>query len=168
MVPEVALRPARAEDRGLLLAVYASTRARELAAVPWSNEQKAVFVAQQYEAQDRHYRTYENASFDVVLVDGEPAGRLLVARWPQEIRIMDIALLPQARGRGVGGRLITQLLDEAAGDGRAVSVHVEAENPAKRLYARLGFTLAEAVPGGIYERWEARPPSAAGRRPGAR
>lgn len=151
-----------------MLAVYASTRAAELAGVPWSEDEKAAFVAQQFAAQDRSYRAYDGISFDVVLVNGEPAGRLFVARWPQEIRVVDVALLPHARGRGVGGQLLAALLDEAADGGRRVSIHVESANPAKRLYARLGFERVSTPDGGIYELWEAAPTGAPGRSPAGR
>ena len=108
------LRPARAEDREFLLRVYASTREEELRLVDWSDEQKAAFVRQQFEAQDAYYREhYDPATFDVIEADGTPAGRLYVARWEDEIRIIDIALLPEHRRRGIGTALLRALLDEA-------------------------------------------------------
>ena len=98
---DVALRPIRDDDEPFLESVYASTREEELARVPWTAEQKTAFVAIQFAAQSAHYAEhYAGMTADVVLVDGEPAGRLLVARWAQEIRIVDIALLPPFRGRG--------------------------------------------------------------------
>lgn len=160
-LPAVTLRPVRADDRELLLRIYARTRREELSVVPWSEAEKAEFLRQQFEAQDLHYRQhYGGARFDVVLVDGEPAGRLYVDRWPGEIRLMDIALLPEYRGRGVGGRLIGELLDEGAAAGKAVSVHVERNNPARRLYARLGFLLEGE--NGIYDLMVWRPPEGGG------
>jgi ribosomal protein S18 acetylase RimI-like enzyme len=150
------LRPARAEDRDFLLRVYASTREEELRVVDWSDEQKAAFVQQQFEAQDAYYREhYDPASFDVIEVDGEPAGRLYVARWEDEIRIMDIALIPEHRGRGTGTALLRDLLDEGARSGKRVSIHVEMNNPALRLYERLGFAPIEER--GVYLLLEATP-----------
>jgi ribosomal protein S18 acetylase RimI-like enzyme len=140
---KVALRAARAGDRTFLAQVYASTRAEEMAMLPWTDEQKAAFVAHQFEAQDAHYRThYDGATFDVIEVDGEPAGRLYVHRGPTEIRIVDIALTPAYRGRGLGTALLQRLIAEAAGGGRTLSIHVEMSNPARRLYERLGFRPA--------------------------
>jgi ribosomal protein S18 acetylase RimI-like enzyme len=148
------LRPARAEDRDFLLRVYASTREEELRPVDWSAEQKAAFVQQQFEAQDAYYREhYDPATFDVIEVDGEPAGRLYVARWEDEIRIVDIALLPEHRGRGTGTALVRALLDEAAAAGKRLSIHVEVNNPARRLYERLGFAAVEER--GVYVLMEA-------------
>lgn len=137
--PSVTLRPAEEGDRAFLLRVYAGTRQPELEAAGMPREQWAPFVEHQFEAQSRHYETYEDTSFEVVLVDGEPVGRLIVARWPQELRVVDVALLPEHRGRGIGGVLLGELIEEAEERGVKVSVHVERFNPAQRLYARLGF-----------------------------
>jgi GNAT superfamily N-acetyltransferase len=134
------LRPATDADRNFLLAVYASTRAEELAMVPWDDATKLAFATHQFDAQDAHYRQhYPTATFDVIEVDGEPVGRLYVDRWEREIRIVDISLLPAFRGRGIGGGLLRQLIDEAALVSKRLSVHVERANPARTLYDRLGF-----------------------------
>ena len=134
------LRPATPQDREFLLAVYGSVRAAELDRVQWPEGAKEAFVAQQFDAQDRYYREYyANASFDVIEVDGRPAGRLYVDRWPAEIRIVDIAMAPEFRGRGVGTELLRELIAEAERSGRPLTIHVEQGNPARRLYERLGF-----------------------------
>jgi ribosomal protein S18 acetylase RimI-like enzyme len=152
----ITLRPVASSDRDLLLQVYASTREEELQLVDWSADQKAAFVRMQFEAQDAYYREhYHPATFDVVEVDGEPVGRLYVARWEDEIRIIDVALLPEHRGRGIGTSLIRALLDEAAASGKRLSIHVETHNPARRLYERLGF--AEVADRGLYVLMEATP-----------
>jgi ribosomal protein S18 acetylase RimI-like enzyme len=140
---KVVLRPSAEADRAFLKQVYASTRADELALLAWTDEQKAGFIAHQFEAQDAHYRNhYDDAAFDVIEVDGEPAGRLYVHRGPSEIRIVDIALAPAFRGRGLGTRLLRALIAEAEDGGRKLSIHVEVNNPARRLYERLGFRRA--------------------------
>jgi ribosomal protein S18 acetylase RimI-like enzyme len=139
----VSLRPARPEDEDFLRRVYGSTRAEELASTGWDEAMKDAFIAQQFDAQQTHYRAnYEDATYDVVMVDDVPAGRLSVARWGDEIRVMDIALLPEYRGRGVGTHLLDALLEEADAAGRSVSIHVERNNPALSLYRRLGFEAA--------------------------
>ena len=150
------LRPTGADDRDFLLRVYASAREEELRVVDWSDEQKAAFVQQQFDAQDAYYREhYDPATFDVIEVDGEPAGRLYVARWEDEIRIIDITLLPEHRGRGIGTALLRALLEEAAEAGKRLSIHVEVNNPARRLYERLGFVPVEER--GVYVLMEAVP-----------
>lgn len=151
-----ALRPARPEDRELLFTVYARTRDEELAVVPWTSAQKEAFLRQQFEAQDAHYRQhYEGAAFLVIEVSGEAAGRLYVARWPREIRVMDIALLPAHRRRGLGTAILVDLLAEGQATGRIVSIHVERHNPALGLYARLGFE--PAADRGVYLLLEWKP-----------
>jgi ribosomal protein S18 acetylase RimI-like enzyme len=138
--------------------VYASTRAEELAVVPWDKNQKDAFLRAQFEAQDRWYReNYTGASFDVVLVDGERAGRLYLNRADSEIRIVDIALLPEHRGNGVGSALLRNLLAEADAAGKRVTIHVERQNRALGLYERLGFHQAGEQ--GVYLRMEWEPTS---------
>jgi ribosomal protein S18 acetylase RimI-like enzyme len=112
--------------------------------VAWDDAQKAAFLRQQFDAQDAWWHeNYGGATFDVVVVDGEPAGRLYVHRGPSEFRIVDIALLPEYRGGGVGTELLEGLFAEADAAGKSVTIHVERMNPALRWYERLGFQLAE-------------------------
>jgi GNAT superfamily N-acetyltransferase len=141
---DVTLRPAQPADDAVLMAVYGSTREDELASTDWDDARKHEFVEMQFRAQDQYYRAnYTNASYDLILADGEPAGRLYVARWPDELRIMDIALLGPFRGRGIGTRLLHELQTEASIAGKALRIHVERFNPALSLYVRLGFRLVE-------------------------
>lgn len=133
---ELTLRPAAAEDEEFLYQIYASTREEELAQVNWEAGQKEAFLRMQSNAQATFYReNYPAAEYQVILADGAPAGRLYVERRPGETRIMDIALLPGYRGRGIG----TRLLNEIIAEGQPVTIHVEIFNPALRLYTRLGF-----------------------------
>jgi ribosomal protein S18 acetylase RimI-like enzyme len=139
----VTLRPATRADDGLLLAVYASTRLEELAPLGWPDDAVAAFLDQQGRAQLHHYRThYPTAACSVVEVDAEPVGRLWLHRSEGELRVVDIALLPAARGRGIGTALLAGVTAEADRTGAMVSIHVEKHNPALRLYGRLGFTVA--------------------------
>lgn len=138
--PSLVLRPIHSEDHDFLFQVYAGTRLDELALTDWSEAQKQAFLTQQFEAQHHHYQThYQGARFDLILLDDQPVGRLYVARWREEIRIMDIALLPDYRNRGIGSGLLRDLLEEAAVTGKRLTIHVERYNPALRLYRRVGF-----------------------------
>ncbi len=148
-------RPIRDEDRDFLQRLYGSTRADELAQTGWTDEEKARFVEFQFGAQHDYYREqFPDASFDVVLVDDAAAGRLYVDRRQDEIRLIDVALLPEFRRRGIGGRLMSRVLDEARAAGLPVQIHVEQNNPAMRLYDRLGFRRVEEQ--GVYwlMRWD--------------
>ncbi len=139
-MPETRLRPVTGRDRPFLVELYASTRADELAPVSWDDASKRAFIEHQFSAQDAHYRAnYPGATLDVIEVDAEPAGRLYVHRGERDVRIMDIAVAPRFRGRGIGTALLRELIDEADATGRTLSIHVEMNNPARSLYDRLGF-----------------------------
>jgi ribosomal protein S18 acetylase RimI-like enzyme len=155
----VRLRPVAEADRPFLVDLYGSVREEELAQVEWDDGAKRAFIEQQFSAQDAHYRqNYPGATLDVIEVDGERAGRLYVHRGRKDVRIMDIALAPPFRGRGIGTRLLRALIDEAEASGRKLSIHVELNNPARRLYERFGFRPAGEH--GVYVLME-RPPAAA-------
>ena len=140
----VILRPAGPEDTPFLLQLYGSVRAGELAATDWTDSQKTRFVEMQFAAQSQYYREhYPDTSFDVIVLDGQPVGRLYVARWSNEIRIVDIALLPACCNRGLGTTLVRALQAEAAASRKPLRIHVERFNPALRLYQRLGFRQIE-------------------------
>lgn len=138
------LRPVSGEDRDFLVDLYHSVREPELAHVPWDEPTRRAFIEQQFTAQDAHYRqNYAGATLDIVEIDGEPAGRLYVHRGPRDIRIMDIALTPAFRGRGIGTALLRALIDEAERSACKLSIHVEMNNPSRTLYKRLGFRVAD-------------------------
>ena len=152
----VELVPIEAEDAEFLLRVYAGTRQEELELVPWSEAEKETFLRQQFRAQHTHYQEYfPHARFDVILVDGDPAGRLYVDRARDEIQIIDLALLPEYRGRGIGGSLMHQLLAEASAKALPVRIHVERNNWAFGWYQRLGFEVIEDK--GVYYYMECPP-----------
>ena len=136
-------------DGALLRAIYASTRADELALTNWSDEQKVAFCEQQFTAQDTFYRQeYPAMQFSIIERDGIPAGRLYVHRGETSILIIDIALLPEYRGGGIGTRFLRELQEEARASQRTLTIHVEKFNPAQRLYLRLGFVAKEEA--GVY------------------
>ena len=139
----ITLRPVSPEDHEFLVEVYASTRAEEMALLPWTNEQREAFVRWQFAAQQEHYaKHYPTANHDIIMFEGRKTGRLYVARLDQEIRIVDITLLPIERNAGIGNYLITQLLDEADRSGKFTRIYVEEFNPSLRLFERLGFSVS--------------------------
>jgi ribosomal protein S18 acetylase RimI-like enzyme len=154
--PEVTLRPIREEDMEFLCRVYTSTRWEELAPVPWADEEKLAFCRSQFTAQHAYYQAnYPGAAWLVIERDGVPAGRLYVHRREKEIRLVDIALLPEHRRFGIGSRLLGELIVESTAAGKPLRIHVEKNNPALRLYERLGFV--PIVDKGVYYLME-RPP----------
>jgi ribosomal protein S18 acetylase RimI-like enzyme len=136
----ISLRPVTEDDRDFLCRVYSSTRKEELSLVDWDEQQKASFLFMQFSAQHTCYSEhYPGAQFDIILVNGRPAGRLYVDRRASEIRVVDISLLPEYRNRGIGSSLLRELFDEGRQRAVPVTIHVECFNPAQRLYNRLGF-----------------------------
>jgi ribosomal protein S18 acetylase RimI-like enzyme len=154
-VVSLELRPAGPGDGELLLRIYAGTRAQELAVLPLDDAAKAAFLRAQLTAQSAAYDQNPGRSNRLVVVDGEPVGRLDVARGEREIMVLDISLLPEHRGRGIGTAVLREVLDEAAAARKRVRIHVERSNPALRLYRRLGFS--EVADLGVYLRLEAAP-----------
>jgi ribosomal protein S18 acetylase RimI-like enzyme len=141
MENQITFRPIRPEDEALLYQIYASTREEELAQVPWDTAEKEAFLRMQFNAQHQYYQEqFPHAAFQIILRDDRPIGRLYVNRRPDVIHLIDIALLPANRNRGIGTSLLKELLAEASEVGKPVRIHVEHFNPALRLYERLGFS----------------------------
>jgi len=138
--PHITLRPIQPEDHAFLYRVYASTRMDELASLGWELAQVEGFLHMQCTAQHTYYQQQcPEAAFDIILLNDQPIGRLYVVRGEDEIQIVDIALLPEHRNRGIGSALLEGILAEAAAARKPVRIHVEKFNPALRLYQRLGF-----------------------------
>ena len=156
-------RTAVDEDLPLLALVYASTRLEEVAQSGWPLETQHQFLAHQFDAQHRHYRQhYPAAEWLVIELAGTAAGRLYIEEWPDQIRLIDIALLPDHRGGGAGSAILSDLMDMAAAAEKPLTIHVEKNNPAMRLYRRLGFMPIDEH--GVYDLMEWRP-SAGGQQP---
>ena len=140
----ITFRSVTSGDNDFLREVYGSTRADEMALVPWTDEQREAFIQHQFTAQQEHYaQNYPSANHDIVLFNGRQVGRLYVARLEREIRIIDVTLLPAERNAGIGSYLIRQLLDEAGRTKRSVRIWVEDFNPSLQLFERFGFSRSE-------------------------
>lgn len=136
------LRPIRSDDRDFLYRVYASTRYEELAPLGWDDAMRDSFLTMQFNAQHTYYQEqFPNASFDIILKNEIPVGRLYIDRRSDELHIVDIALLSEYRNQGIGSLFLKQLLAEAGQGQLPVRIHVERFNPALRLYTRLGFRM---------------------------
>lgn len=153
----ITFRAITEDDEPFLFQLYASTREMELSQVPWEHaSQKEQFLKMQFRAQHQYYQQqFNNADFDIVELHGEPIGRLYVEPRPDEIRIIDIALLPEYRRRGIGTWLLQSILDHGRQTGKPVRIHVEHFNPALSLYRRLGFNKISDT--GVYYLMERLP-----------
>ena len=129
--------------------VYHSTRSEEMTQSGWNQAQIAAFLDQQFHFQDEYYkREFPDAEYSVIVYEGQDAGRLYMDYRDHEHRIIDIALLPEYRGKGLGGKLLKKILHKANMAGKPVGIHVEQNNPAMHLYKRLGFVKTGET--GIY------------------
>lgn len=155
---KLSFRAVAPEDDAFLLAVYASSREEELAQVEWPEGLKESFLRMQFDAQrDEYAARYPDARYDVILVNGQAAGRLWIGADEEEIRLLDIALLPEFQNRGVGTIVLRQLIDDAVATRRPLRHMVFILNTgAKRFYERLGFEVFEEY-GGAYHHMEYRP-----------
>jgi ribosomal protein S18 acetylase RimI-like enzyme len=153
------LRPATESDQALLAAIYATTRDEELRHAPWSEAQKRAFTDSQSQHQELHYALHYPAAERLVIERDAPIGRIYVDTSAASVLLMEVTLLPEFRGRSIGTTLMTVFLAYADGLGRQASLHVEAQNPARRMYERMGFVRVETI--GFYEFMvrEAREPS---------
>ena len=141
---DVELRDERIDDEPFVADLYAETRHTELAPVPWNETQKHFFLRSQFALQRDYYRQhYKGAEFLVIVERDTPIGRIYLHQGHDEIRLMEIALIQQRQGCGIGTRLVGALGELANDDDCELTLHVERDNPAVRLYQRLGFTLRE-------------------------
>ncbi|SNR43959.1 GNAT family N-acetyltransferase [Puniceibacterium sediminis] len=137
-------------DMPFLSRLYRSTREEEMSGLPWSDEQKQSFIDMQFRAQHEHYQKhYTDALWLIIEMNSAPIGRLYIERWASELRIIDIALIPDARGKGIGADILEDLQSEAAATAKNIGIHVEKANPAMSLYHRLGFKQTEDK--GVYD-----------------
>ena len=130
-------------DRGFLLEVYAASREIELSMVPWDIAQKRAFVEHQFDAQTSYYENeYRETRHEVILHSEVPVGRLFVSRGePQRIAILDIAVLPEYRNKGIASHLIRELQNEASETGKSLGIFIEGFNPSQALFRKLGFEM---------------------------
>jgi ribosomal protein S18 acetylase RimI-like enzyme len=153
----VELRPVSESDNEFLLKVYESTRADELAQAEWAEGQKEMFLRWQLNLQRKEYETrFPDADYRVIVIDRERAGRIWIGADDEQIRLLDIALLPEFQNRGVGTALLERLKTEAQSAGKALRHMVFVlNNNADRFYERLGFKKIEDF--GAYKHMEWRP-----------
>lgn len=140
----ITLRQATPDDDTFQLELYTGTRLDELELIDWNENQKHAFIKMQFNARQLQYSyRYPKAEDNIILQGSQPIGRMLVDRNEKQIALVDIALLPEHRNAGIGTLLVQSLLDEAAGTGKSVQLHVVTTNPAVGLYQRLGFSTVD-------------------------
>jgi ribosomal protein S18 acetylase RimI-like enzyme len=148
------MRPARGEDEPFLYELYRSTRIDELSQTGLAPDQLEQLIKFQFTAQQHHYReAYADSEHLIVEVEDRPAGRLLVYSSGREVRLVDMALMPEWRGSGIGTELIGRLQEEASAAGKPLTLHVAKSNRALRLYERLGFKVVDDIGSHFFMQW---------------
>ncbi len=138
----VTLRPALPEDEEFLRDLYCRSHAGEFATAPLGDAQQEALLRMQFNLQQQSYRTEFPAGVDrIILLDGAPIGRLLVAELETEVLYIDIAILVEHRGNGIGAKVISDLMEETRRIGKPARLQVIKTNPAARLHQRLGFRI---------------------------
>ncbi|MEP6667118.1 MAG: GNAT family N-acetyltransferase [Nocardioidaceae bacterium] len=154
----VTTRPTNDNDAVFLFELYASTREDGLAATGWSAFSGLASVHMQAHAEDDQLdSSHPDLDRQTVYVDSVRAGRILVDRTCTSMRLVDLSLLPQWRGHGIGTQLLAELLSEAKAANLPVHLEVVKTNPSIRLYERLGF--GDLVDCGMRWRLTWTPPS---------
>lgn len=154
----ISLRPVTEGDLEFLFRLYASTRSEEKELVGWEDAHWDEFMRMQFTLQHTQYmRGYDNPTFDIIMKNDVPVGRLYVDRRTDEIRLIDLAVLPEFRRRGIAAGLLRALLWESEATGLPVSLHVEKNNLILGYYQQLGFRIEDDK--GVYL-FMVRPPTA--------
>lgn len=133
-------RAATEDDQSFLQQLFASTRPQEMAFFGDNEDQKRAFISMQFSILPR---SYPEAEHTIILAGNVPVGRTIIDRTSDELRLVDIALLPDFRNSGIGALMVQQLLDEGRQRDLPVRLHVFKYSDAVRLYERLGFRLVE-------------------------
>ncbi len=142
----VSLRPERDDDRDFRYRLFCDSRQPEFALLLPPDVFRQV-MAHQFQAQTVSYQAqFPQARFDIIELAGRPIGRIIVDRRGDRLHIVDQAIIPELRGRGIGSAIMRALMDEAAARRVPVTLQVASSNdPSMRLYVRLGFVPTETA-----------------------
>jgi len=152
----IQLRAAEEKDASFIEAVYRTTREAELNLTNWSEFQKSAFISMQSAAQLSDYKKkFPAARFQVIVYKKKDIGRFFTCETENEIRLLDITILPEYTGKGIGTNLLQRLIQRSNKVQRKISLHVIASNPAMKLYQRLGFVQIKKD--GLYYYMERKP-----------
>jgi GNAT superfamily N-acetyltransferase len=155
----ITLRPATPADYHFMRRLYEAGREEEMKQFPFDELKKREFLDQQFGAQYQHYQLhYPTCERNIIEKDGAPIGRLWIDEWRDQIRLVDIALMPEWRATGIGTMLLREVLERGTSAAKPVTIHVESFNPALRLYERLGFEKVDT--NGMYFLMRWTPPAA--------
>lgn len=153
---QVTFRVIHDADRPFLIRVYASTRAEEFRHSGWTETETLDFLTRQFDLQAASYRTgHPGAVHRIIQLDGADIGRLIVDRQDDCLRLIDLSLLPDCCGRGIGTDILRSLMNEAHGGKVPMRLHARRNGRALPLYLRHGFRVTGTQ--GVYVALEWRP-----------
>jgi ribosomal protein S18 acetylase RimI-like enzyme len=160
--PIITTRPATPDDRALLYRIFASSREEEFALLDWPPDKVEQLMRQQFELQTKGYGSmFPDADHRIILVNGEPVGRVLIHQSDAEIRMVDMAILTQFRRKGIGRAIVEGLKQTAQKAGKPLRHHVyHGELNAIRFYFALGYRVAVNEETGFQMEWTPAPRSA--------
>jgi ribosomal protein S18 acetylase RimI-like enzyme len=142
------LRSAQPEDASFLFRLFVESQ-EHLAPFRSNAELYKSLIEMQYRGRKQSYADRFPGASDALLCIGTegkdelPVGRLLADCRPDCWRIVDIAVLIAHRGRELGTWALRQFLRQAEAAGAGLALEVRPENPARRLYERLGFRVMQ-------------------------
>lgn len=151
----ISVRREQPADEAFLFELYASTRQEELDAWGWPAEMRSGFLKMQFKASRGYHQACPDAEFQIVMLNGVNAGRMIVHRTREELHLVDIALLPQYRNAGVGTALLRRISGEAAAANQPLRLSVLKGSRAGRLYQRLGFVKTGETETHLEMEWRA-------------
>ena len=127
-----------------------------MAMVPWNEDEKQSFLNMQFTAQTTDYESrFPDSEHSIIVADGEDAGRIWIDRRPDEIRLLDITVLPKFRNGGVGKLMLEQLQAEATASATALRHSVFNTNQdALQLYERMDFVVVEDFETYVLMEWQ--------------
>lgn len=148
------LRLAEADDEEFFWQLYVLQQSGFIQSLGWDATQQKIFLQMQYRARNGSYAMAYPHANDAVLcgLDGTAMGRLLTEETASDLHIIDFALLPQYRSKGIGSQVLRDLQARCRKEARKIKLHVPCDNPASRLYTRMGFRLIEQ--NGVYAQME--------------
>ncbi len=145
-------READSHDDAFMRTLWARTHGEQFSVLP--PELGARLCTQQYEAQLAHYeQSYPDMTVHVLRWKGLDAGRLMLLDRQDAVDVLDLAILPEHQGQGLGSRVLRRIKDHAGP--RVVKLAVEKNRPrAQELYERLGFEAASDSNTHVFMEWQ--------------
>jgi RimJ/RimL family protein N-acetyltransferase len=158
--PPIILRPEREEDAAFLAGLFRTSAGRDLSLLPIDEAMKDQLISMQFASQTTTYRAqFPAARFDIIEQDGEPIGRIVIDAGTEVGRIVDVALMLERRGQGLGTAIIGAVTQRLA---RRVRCQVLAGNRASlSMFHRAGFRQVGDVPPFLHLEWQPPPRAAA-------